>query len=163
MNGFRVELGEIEAAAMSTVPELTGAVATLWNNHLVLYVVRGEGGEGGRVGGRGARVSGDTLSRVANTRAHTHTHTLSLTHTHTHICTQVPDVPEVDGLKDKLRDLLPPHAVPAFVEALPFMPLNVSGKVDRSQLPEPHAGVRHTIKRGTSKKQVGWESVCVCV
>ena len=52
-----------------------------------------------------------------------------------------PDAPvSADGLRDRLRDLLPQHMVPSALLTLEALPLTPAGKVDRAALPAPPAG-----------------------
>jgi amino acid adenylation domain-containing protein len=48
--------------------------------------------------------------------------------------------PEVESLRDYLRRLLPEYMVPSAFVALERLPLTISGKVDRQQLPLPELG-----------------------
>ncbi len=50
------------------------------------------------------------------------------------------EAPEVDELRSFLRARLPAHMVPWAFVALPALPLNANGKVDRRALPDPERG-----------------------
>ena len=43
-------------------------------------------------------------------------------------------------IRDRLRSVLPPHMVPARIEAIETMPLNANGKIDRTALYRELAG-----------------------
>jgi len=45
-------------------------------------------------------------------------------------------------IRDTLAERLPAYMMPATLDELPALPLTVAGKVDRRQLPEPHAPLR---------------------
>jgi arthrofactin-type cyclic lipopeptide synthetase C len=45
--------------------------------------------------------------------------------------------PDIDGLRARLGEHLPPHMIPSAFVVMPRLPLNANGKVDRRALPEP--------------------------
>nr|AGS49672.1 long-chain-fatty-acid--CoA ligase [uncultured bacterium esnapd14] len=52
---------------------------------------------------------------------------------------------EADGLREWLRDRLPPFMIPDFLLRVPMLPLTARGKVDYAALPDPRGGRRETL------------------
>lgn len=65
-----------------------------------------------------------------------------------------PDFVDTDKLKERLKETLPHYMVPAFIEALPMLPLTVASKVDRAALPDPVAAMQAAVTRSISIKTV---------
>ncbi|MFB6772697.1 amino acid adenylation domain-containing protein [Streptomyces sp. NPDC056337] len=53
--------------------------------------------------------------------------------------------PDITGIREHLADKLPSYMVPTHFLHLDSLPMNRSGKVDRSRLPEPPAAPQHAI------------------
>ena len=51
------------------------------------------------------------------------------------------DNPEVGAVRDFLKQRLPEYMIPSLFVAMAALPVNLNGKLDRSALPMPHAGL----------------------
>ncbi|BFV59630.1 hypothetical protein KCMC57_up47340 [Kitasatospora sp. CMC57] len=144
VRGFRVTLGEIEAA-LKNHPEVRHAVA----------IVREDAPGDRRVV---AYVEPHGTASATGTGTGTGTGTADGTETGT------ADGFDTAGLERHLRERLSPHMVPQVIVPLDRLPLSVHGKVDRSRLPRPTEPTTVTVPlppRGELERLVArvWQEV----
>ena len=126
MNGFRVELGEIEEI-LTKDAAVSSAAATVFEGKLAAYVVPAVGGSA--VGG--SAVGGSAVGGSA-------------------------DAADADAVQTRLRVLcaekLPDYMVPHHWTMLEQVPLSPNGKVDRKRLPPPtrRSSAQQGAESGTS-------------
>ncbi|HEY6321973.1 MAG TPA: amino acid adenylation domain-containing protein [Thermoanaerobaculia bacterium] len=120
VRGYRVELGEIEAA-LSRHPAVREAVVMAFagdrpgDKRLAAYVVTG------------AAAPVSPLAAVSPSAAAAGSP----------VTPEPPATPEIHELREHLRRSLPDYMVPAAFVFLPALPLTANGKVDRQALPRP--------------------------
>ncbi len=124
VHGYRVELGEIEAA-LESHPAVAAAAVRVWgaahgDKRLAGYVVPASAAGSSGAGSSGAGSSGAGSSGAGSSGAGSSGAGLS-----------------ADGLAGYLAAKLPAYMVPATFTLLDALPLSANGKVDRGRLAEP--------------------------
>ena len=64
--------------------------------------------------------------------------------------------PDKRAVHEYLRSRLPRHMVPAYLKALPAMPMLTGGKADRKHLPAPRPGPRHGRPGRPGRRRACW-------
>ncbi|WP_127503547.1 non-ribosomal peptide synthetase/MFS transporter [Actinoplanes solisilvae] len=139
INGYRVELGEVEAA-LGALPGVASCAATVRPGpsgltQLLGYVVTRAGaaaGAGARAAAGAAAAAGAGAGAAAGA------------------------VRAEQGVRDALAAVLPTHMVPARVVFLDALPLSPNGKIDRNRLPAPpdDGGLVRTAPRTPTEKRL---------